>query len=91
MAAMRDYVKSQFATLLKQKSAGEPVPFNMEKSIFNWSIRETKFRGSVPSWENPIFKNNLQTNEITKLIINATFIFLAFLISLALVLSFHLL
>ena len=57
MAAMRDYVKSQFATLLKQKSAGEPVPFNMEKSIFNWSIRETKFRGSVPSWENPIFKN----------------------------------
>ena len=52
---MRDYVLEQFARILNQKST-DTVPFNMEKSIFNWAVRETKTRCSVPAWENPVFK-----------------------------------
>ena len=52
---MREYVVSKFATLLN-KAPSDPIPFNMEKSLFNWAVRETKFRNSPPSWENPIFK-----------------------------------
>ena len=53
---MREYTVSQFATLLKQKVT-DPLPFNMEKVIFNWAVRETKFKGGVPAWENIVFKN----------------------------------
>jgi transcription elongation factor S-II len=53
---MRTYVLDQFATLLGQKS-NDPIPFNMEKSVFNWSVREAKAKGTVPAWENPIFKS----------------------------------
>jgi transcription elongation factor S-II len=56
MAVMREYTLSQFATLMK-KDTKDSVPFNMEKSVFNWAVRETKGKGSVPAWENPIFKN----------------------------------
>jgi transcription elongation factor S-II len=52
---MREYVVTQFATLLNQKPT-DPIPFNMEKSLFNWTIRETKNRSGVPVWENPMFK-----------------------------------
>jgi transcription elongation factor S-II len=52
---MRDYVVNEFAKILKQKST-DPVPFNMEKSVFNWAVRETKNKCSIPAWENPIFK-----------------------------------
>jgi transcription elongation factor S-II len=52
---MRDYVVEQFAKILNQKPT-DPIPFNMEKSVFNWSVRETKNKCSVPAWENPVFK-----------------------------------
>ena len=55
MASMREYVVSQFAFYLKQKPTDD-IPFNMEKSIFNWAIREIKYKSGIPSWENPIFK-----------------------------------
>ena len=53
---MRDYVLEQFARILKQKTT-DPVPFNMEKSVFNWAVRETKKQCGVPAWENPVFKS----------------------------------
>lgn len=52
---MRNYALDQFARVMNQKTT-DPVPFNMEKSVFNWAVRETKNKGSVPAWENPIFK-----------------------------------
>jgi transcription elongation factor S-II len=52
---MRDYAVEQFAKIMNQKPT-DPVPFNMEKSVFNWAVRETKYKCSVPAWENPIFK-----------------------------------
>jgi transcription elongation factor S-II len=55
MSAMREYALSQFASILKQNPT-DPIPFNMEKSIFNWAIREIKLRSGVPAWENPLFK-----------------------------------
>ena len=55
MSVMREYVSSQFASILKQNPT-DPIPFNMEKSIFNWAIREIKLRSGVPAWENPLFK-----------------------------------
>lgn len=56
MAAMREYAVNQFATLLNKKTS-DATPFNMEKSIFNWAVRDMKAKGGVPAWENPLFKN----------------------------------
>ena len=53
---MRTYTLAQFATILKQKTT-DPLPFNMEKSVFNWSVREIKYHGGVPAWENAQFKS----------------------------------
>ena len=33
----------------------------MEKSIFNWTIRETKLKNEVPAWENRMFKERYKT------------------------------
>ena len=54
---MRENVVDQFAKLMKQKPT-DPIPFNMEKSVFNWAVRETKNKCSVPAWENPVFKRS---------------------------------
>jgi transcription elongation factor S-II len=80
MAVMREYALNQFATILKQ-SPSDPVPFNMEKSVFNWSIREIKNRSGVPAWENPLFKwlykskflsikYNMETSDLTERILS---------------------
>ena len=51
---MRDYAVGQFATFLKQKIT-DPLPFNMEKSIFNWTIRAIRSERGIPSWDNYMF------------------------------------
>ena len=56
MSVMREYALSQFAMLMKQNT-NDPTPYNMEKSLFNWSVREVKFKSGIPSWENVQFKN----------------------------------
>jgi transcription elongation factor S-II len=58
--SMREYAKSQFATFLNQKST-DPMPYNMEKSVFNWTVRETRLKGEIPSWENNMFKERYKT------------------------------
>jgi transcription elongation factor S-II len=63
MAVMREYAANQFATLLNQQSS-DPIPFNMEKSIFNWAVRDTKLKGGVPAWENPVFKNTYKNKFV---------------------------
>ncbi len=76
---MRTYVTEQFATLLNKK-AGDAMPFNMEKSIFNWTVRETRNKGEIPAWENKVFKEryknrflaikyNLQNSELANRIL----------------------
>ena len=60
MSKMREYVVNEFATLLKQKVT-DPMPFNLEKSIFNWAIRESKLKNDVPAWENHMFKERYKT------------------------------
>ena len=62
MSIMRQYVIDQFTTLFKTKTLIETdtpasLSSNMEKAIFNWSIREIKFKGGEPSWDNVKFKS----------------------------------
>ena len=51
MTAMREFVVSKFLGFFEQ-----PMAINIEKSIFNWSIEQTKMEGDIPSWENHLFK-----------------------------------
>lgn len=54
---MRTYACTQFAAFFS-KVATDPIPVNIEKSIFNWTIRAFNARiGGVPAWENEHFKN----------------------------------
>ena len=62
MSIMRDYVRNQFAMYLKQDGK-EPV--NLEKHLFNWTIRETRFRSEVPAWQNPMFKNRYRSKFLS--------------------------
>lgn len=48
---MRTFVVSKFTPIVGESSAT-----NIEKSIFNWSIRTTKAAKQVPAWENRHFK-----------------------------------
>lgn len=51
MATMRAFVVEKFATLIEQKYAA-----NIEKSIFNYTIKHAKKVGTPPAWENKHFK-----------------------------------
>jgi len=52
---MRQYVISKISSLL-QVQPTEKVCLNLEKCIFNWAVRKTKYEGDQPSWENPMFR-----------------------------------
>jgi hypothetical protein len=56
MNSIREHVISKFANVLNV-SEDHAVPINMEKSIYNWSIRQSKKVRDVPSWESRTFKN----------------------------------
>lgn len=77
---MREYALTQFANILK-KDSKDPIPFNLEKSVFNWAVRHTKEKQSVPAWENPIFKScyrnkflsikyNMETSDLSERILS---------------------
>lgn len=53
--AARTHVINAFANILNQKVT-DTAPVNMEKSIFNWAVRQTKYHSDIPSWDNPSFK-----------------------------------
>ena len=54
MNSTRTYVVGAFA-----KALGIPddhtIPFNMEKSIYNWAIRRSIIQNETPSWESQLF------------------------------------
>lgn len=43
----------------------ENIVANVEKSIFNWSVKRCRYIGNVPSWENPIFKETYKRKAMT--------------------------
>ena len=53
MNEIRNYVRTQFTGFLKQDAKS----FNMERHLYNWSVRETRFHSQIPAWENILFKN----------------------------------
>ena len=56
-----------------QKIAGSSIPEgliqNIEKSIFNWTIKQTKKYRDVPSWENHRFKHRY-INKVSSISFN---------------------
>lgn len=50
MAHWRPFVVKKLSASIESKYAT-----NIEKSIFNWTIKETKIQGQVPAWENKQF------------------------------------
>ena len=61
---MRDYVCNNIAACL-DKDPCDAIPLNIEKSIFNWSIRESRRLGDTPSWENRYFRERYMRKFLT--------------------------
>ena len=68
MNTLREYSISSFAGIF-EKPVNDPIQFNIEKSIYNWTIRKCKAGSDVPSWENKRFREmykqkiiNIKTN-----------------------------
>ena len=55
MNTLREYSISKFAEIFNRPVI-DSVPFNIEKSIYNWTIRRCKLAGTTPSWENKVFR-----------------------------------
>jgi len=72
---MREYTLTQFISIFKLKLTNEKrvnpddtpesLASNLEKAIYNWTIRETKFRGESPSWDTITFKNLYKNKLLT--------------------------
>jgi len=62
MAQLRPFVIQKFTPLLDNNYAT-----NIEKSIFNWSIQETKKYSEIPAWENTGFKERYKRKYLSLL------------------------
>lgn len=60
---MREYVTSKVATLMGADS--DTISKNVEKAIFNWSVKHCKKIHNVPSWDNPTFKDIYRRKAIS--------------------------
>ena len=60
MAVMRAFVVDKFTTFIEQKYAT-----NIEKSIFNWTIKRAKKSGTPPAWENKLFKEQYKLKYLS--------------------------
>jgi DNA-directed RNA polymerase subunit M/transcription elongation factor TFIIS len=60
---MREYVLSKIAAIMGPDV--ENTTKNVEKSIFNWSVKRSKQVGEVPSWENANFKDIYRRKAIS--------------------------
>ena len=56
MTEIREYVRKQFAMYLKQDTT-DAKPFNLERYLYNWTVRKSRYLGQFPAWENILFKN----------------------------------
>jgi transcription elongation factor S-II len=54
MAAIREHVVNEFARILNQTKT-DMAPINMERSIYNWAIKRTKYYNEAPAWANESF------------------------------------
>jgi transcription elongation factor S-II len=50
MNSIRTHVLDKFASTLGLPSDHQ-IPFNMEKSVYNWAIRQSKKMSDPPAWE----------------------------------------
>lgn len=64
---MRNHVKKTFS-LIFECNVNDAIPVNIEKSIFNWSIRTTLSKYDTPSWENYMFKSRYKQKFISILL-----------------------
>jgi DNA-directed RNA polymerase subunit M/transcription elongation factor TFIIS len=55
MNTLRAHSISNFADIFG-RPVTDSIPFNIEKSIYNWTIRKCKSASTTPSWENKVFK-----------------------------------
>ena len=68
MSEMRTYVRDQFTDIFNDDVS---ISTNLEKAIFNWSIRKTKEMNrqtpsvGPPSWENQYFVENYKRKFLT--------------------------
>ena len=58
--SLRTYAIQQFALYIE-----EPFAKNIEKSIFNWTIKNSKKCCESPSWENTFFKESYKRKYIS--------------------------
>ena len=60
---MREHVTSKVAALMGAES--ETITKNVEKAIFNWSVKRCKKLRDIPSWENPTFRDIYRRKAIS--------------------------
>jgi len=61
MTDIREYVRNQFTVYLKQDAKS----FNMERHLYNWAVRETRFHSQVPAWANVLFKSRYKNRFLS--------------------------
>lgn len=61
---LRIYARTKFAEILGL-DVSNAVPTNMEKSMFNWVIQQSKRYNDIPSWENRTFRGRYKTKFLT--------------------------
>jgi transcription elongation factor S-II len=59
---IRSYVRSELNKILEDDTE---ISENLEKSIFNWSIRQTRKYGKQPSWSEYLFKEIYKRKFLT--------------------------
>lgn len=60
MAAMRRFARNKLLTVFDNPDAAT----NIEKSIYNWTIRKCRSRGYVLNWKSPQFKHEYKQKWI---------------------------
>lgn len=60
MAQMRVYAKEKLGAKLPH-----PLPTNIEKSIFNWAIKQVSAAGDAASWESKLFKETYKNRLLS--------------------------
>lgn len=60
MAAVRTHVRTELTKIIGL----DTIASNVEKSLYNYSIRQIKSRGGVPSWENSFFRTTYKNKSV---------------------------
>ena len=60
MANLRVFVVDKFSTFIDKNYA-----INIEKSIFNWTIKQAKKTSTLPAWENKLFKDHYKRKYVS--------------------------